>query len=119
MMERSIKAPGSPSSPLQTMYFTSETFLRTLSHLRPAGKPPPPRPRRPESEISRQMASSVMSNRAFSEGAVAVLGDVLLQILGIAGTAALEHHPVLLLIKGDILLTGVGYAVLVVGPGAR
>ena len=62
MMERSMNAPGSPSSPLQTTYFTSDTLRRTLSHLRPAGKPPPPRPRRPESEISLQIASGVMGN---------------------------------------------------------
>ena len=65
--ERSINAPGSPSSPLHTMYFTSDTLRRTLSHLRPAGKPPPPRPRRPESVISLQMDSGVMSNSAFSK----------------------------------------------------
>ena len=49
------------------------------------------------------------------KGAVAVLGDVFLQVLGIAGTAALEDHTVLLFIKGDVLLPGVGYAILMVG----
>ena len=66
-MERSINAPGSPSSPLQTTYFFPLGCLRTLSHFRPAGKPPPPRPRRPESRISLQMASPVISKRAFSK----------------------------------------------------
>ena len=62
-----MKAPGSPSSPLHTTYFFPVGWRRTLSHLRPAGKPPPPRPRRPESEISLQMASSVISNSACSK----------------------------------------------------
>ena len=63
-----MKAPGSPSSPLQTMYFTGSSMCRrTLSHLRPAGNPPPPRPRRPESEISLQIAAPSMSNSAFSK----------------------------------------------------
>ena len=53
--------------------------------------------------------------QGFFKGAVAVLGDVLLQILGIAVAAALQHHAVLLFIEGNILLTGVGNAVLMVG----
>ena len=52
MMERSMNAPGSPSSPLQTMYFFAAFWRRAPAHLRPAGKPPPPRPRRPEVMIS-------------------------------------------------------------------
>ena len=62
-----MNAPGSPSSPLHTTYFLPGGCFRTLSHLRPAGNPPPPRPRRPESEISRQISSPVISNKAFSK----------------------------------------------------
>ena len=40
-----------------------------LSHFLPAGKPAPPRPRRPESRISRQMSSSDISKSAFSKAA--------------------------------------------------
>ena len=69
MMERSMNAPGSPSSPLQTMYFLSDFCRRAPSHFRPAGKPPPPRPRRPESMMSLQISSSVISKRAFSKPA--------------------------------------------------
>ena len=64
-----MKAPGSPSSPLQTTYLVSEFCFRTLSHFRPAGKPPPPRPRRPEVRISWQISSPVISKRAFSKAA--------------------------------------------------
>ena len=42
---------------------------------------------------------------------VAALGDVLLNILRVAGAAVLQNHPVLLLVEGNILLPGVGHAV--------
>ena len=44
-----MKAPGSPSSALQIMYFGRPGALRQNSHLVPVGKPAPPRPRRPDS----------------------------------------------------------------------
>ena len=45
---------------------------------------------------------------------VAALGDVLLNVLGVAAAAVLQHHPMLLLVEGDVLLPGVGYAVQVI-----
>ena len=45
------------------------------------------------------------------KGGVAVLGDVLFDIFGIGSAAVGKHHTVLLLIEGDILLTGIGNAV--------
>ena len=42
---------------------------------------------------------------------VAALGDVLLDVLGVAGAAVLQHHPVLLLIERNVLLPGIGHAV--------
>ena len=44
---RSIKAPGSPSSPLQTIYLTGSAASATMRHFLPVGNPPPPRPRKP------------------------------------------------------------------------
>ena len=44
----SLKVPGSLSSALQTMYFGLGDFLSTNCHLRPVGKPAPPRPRSPD-----------------------------------------------------------------------
>ena len=49
------------------------------------------------------------------KGDVPALGNVFLQIFRVTGAAAGQHHPVLLLVKGDILLPGIGYAVLVIG----
>ena len=49
------------------------------------------------------------------KGGVPALGNVFLQIFRVTGAAAGQHHPVLLLVKGDILLPGIGHAVLVIG----
>ena len=57
-----MKAPGSPSSALQTTYLSSPSALRHASHLRPVGKPAPPRPRRPERLTSSRTASGPMSS---------------------------------------------------------
>ena len=48
-MERSMNAPGSPSSALQQTYLSSGSALLTAQnfHFWPVGKPAPPRPRRP------------------------------------------------------------------------
>ena len=46
---------------------------------------------------------------------VAALGDVLLNVLGVARTAVFKHDAVLLFVEGDVLLTRIGHAVEVVG----
>ena len=46
---------------------------------------------------------------------VAALGDVLLNVLGVARTAVFEHDALLLFVEGDVLLTRIGHAVEVVG----
>ena len=62
--ERSMNAPGSPSSALQTMYFCPLGAFMPASHFTPVGKPAPPRPRRPEAFISSTTCSGVMVSRA-------------------------------------------------------
>jgi hypothetical protein len=44
-MSRSLKVPGSPSSELQTTYLAPGNWRGMKLHLRPVGKPAPPRPR--------------------------------------------------------------------------
>ena len=62
-----MKAPGSPSSPLQTMYFTgSSVCAATCAHFLPVGKPAPPRPRRPESLTTCTISSGCISNSALA-----------------------------------------------------
>jgi hypothetical protein len=67
--DRSMKAPGSPSSALQRTYFTSPGVFRAKAHFRPVGKPPPPRPRRPEAFTSSTTCSGVIRVRAFARAA--------------------------------------------------
>src|SRR5450830_1136858 len=43
-MRRSLKVPGSPSSALHTMYFSSLCSFATMPHFSPVGNPAPPRP---------------------------------------------------------------------------
>ena len=58
---RSLNVPGSDSSALQTRYFCMSPFGRK-EDLRPAGKPAPPRPRRPEASISATIASGSIAS---------------------------------------------------------
>ena len=44
-----MNAPGSPSSALQITYLGQRWVWRASFHLVPVEKPPPPRPRSPES----------------------------------------------------------------------
>src|SRR2546429_4420266 len=44
-MSRSLKVPGSPSSELHTRNFAPGNWRGMKLHLRPVGKPAPPRPR--------------------------------------------------------------------------
>ena len=62
-MERSINAPGSPSSALQHMYFTAHSSFAAASHLMPAGNPPPPRPLSPDFLIVSITSSGSISVR--------------------------------------------------------
>jgi hypothetical protein len=61
---RSMNAPGSPSSALQMTYFWSDGILATVDHFRPAGYPPPPRPRKPLISISRNTSARFISVKA-------------------------------------------------------
>ena len=63
---RSLKVPGSDSSALQTRYLSMSPLGRN-EDLRPAGKPAPPRPRRPEASIWATIASGSISSALRSE----------------------------------------------------
>ena len=56
MILLSMKAPGSPSSPLQIINLLSDFFTLVNSHFFPVGNPPPPRPRNPDCIISSQIS---------------------------------------------------------------
>ena len=65
MILLSMKAPGSPSSPLQTTYLIGSDCFATCDHFLPVGKPPPPRPRKLESDIVSTTSLGDISNRDF------------------------------------------------------
>ena len=60
-----MKAPGSPSSPLQSTYFTAPRERRHSSHLSAVRKPAPPRPRSPEALTSAMTSSLDIVRRTF------------------------------------------------------
>ena len=68
-IERSMNAPGSPSSALQITYLTAPGERRQNSHFAPVEKPAPPRPRRPEAFISRITSSGDISPRTLGNAA--------------------------------------------------
>src|SRR4051812_32319542 len=66
-MVRSLKVPGSPSAPFTTTVVGSVgvLFSMTVRHLRPVGKPAPPRPRNPAASSS-SITATRSTARAFS-----------------------------------------------------
>ena len=101
-----MNAPGSPSSPLQTMYFFALFCLRAPSHLRPAAAAA----QAGIENIAADLLVRHLEQRLFKR-AVAALGDILLDVLGVRRAAVFQHHTVLLFIERDILLLRVRCAV--------
>ena len=74
--ERSMKAPGSPSSALQMMYLRSPAARGVNRHLRPVEKPAPPRPRRPERSIFGDDVLGVVPGQHLRQRRVAAVNQV-------------------------------------------
>ncbi len=112
---RSMKAPGSPSSALQTMYFWSPGCLAVRLHLTPVGKPPPPRPRSP-------LAVTVLDHglrrhlpEHLGQGGVAVAHDVGVDVGRVDLPAVAQHHVHLAGEERDLVEPGYVPAVVAVG----
>ena len=93
-------------------------FLRVPAHAFPltSGGEPAAAPA-PQAGVGNFLADGLIGHlkQGLFKGGVPALGDVFLQIFRVTGAAAGQHHPVLLFIEGDILLPGIGHAVLVIG----
>ena len=101
--ERSINAPGSPSSALQQTYFTPSSLLASYvnCHFMPVEKPAPPRPRRPDffQAVDDLLGRRLLSENAFQSG-VAVHAQVLVDGFGIDDAAVAQGDAQLLVVEG-------------------
>ena len=70
----------------------------------------------PETGVGDGLADLLVSHfkQGLFKAGVAALGDILLNILGIAAAAVLQYYPVLALVEGNVLLAGIGHAIQVV-----
>ena len=92
---RSAKVPLSPSSALQQMYFCGAGWSSTVFHLMPAGNPAPPRPRRPDSSTSAQIAAGSDRKRPAQAGEPAMRG-VVVEVERVDHADAGEGQPFLM-----------------------
>ena len=98
-----MNAPGSPSSALQMMYFSSLFEAFANFHLRPVGKPAPPRPRMPESVTCAMIHSGVFSLSASARGLVAAARDVLVDALRVDDPHVTEGDARLPTVEADVV----------------
>ena len=90
---RSMNAPGSPSSALQTTYLTGARRLlaRLSAHFWPVGKPAPPRPR--QVSIFDRLDDRLRGHRErHPQRPVAVVRQVVVERVGVDDAAELGRH---------------------------
>ena len=93
-----MNAPGSPSSPLQTMYLTARAAAAAKAGV---------------GDLLNDLFPAHLE-QGFGQRRVAADGEVFLNALGVDVAAVLQHAAGLLLVEGDVLLPLVELAVLLV-----
>ena len=106
MMEASMNAPGSPSSPLQMMYLSSPGEAARELPLQPVGKPAPPRPRRPEASTSSMICLRRHRRERLARGLVAAPRQVLVQALRVDDADVAQRDALLRLVERDVVGAG-------------
>ena len=92
---RFMNAPGSPSSPLQITYFFVGFWIRAASHLRPVGKPPPPRPRKPGVQDGLANLFGRHLQEGFLRRRIAALVHEFANVFGVEKSALVQHKAAL------------------------
>ena len=105
MIEASMKAPGSPSSPLQMMYLTSPGDGARTS-IWPVGKPAPPRPAQARGEDLVDDLVGRHRRERLARGLVAAARQVLVEILRVDDAAVAQRDPRLLAVERDVVCAG-------------
>jgi len=100
-----MKAPGSPSSALQTAYLISPGALAVNSHFVPVEKPAPLDPQSGELHFIDHFLP-VHVEKGVREPFVSIPGDILIDLLRVNDPAIAQCNADLFAVKGDFLVPG-------------
>src|SRR5512134_2994870 len=86
--DRSMNAPGSPSSALQIRYLAGPGALIAMSHFVPVGNPAPPRPRSLD-DLDHLLRGHRREH--LSGGLISLAPDIGIDVLGVHLAAVRQH----------------------------
>src|SRR3989338_3055357 len=98
---RSMKAPGSPSSALQMMYFGVAAWARITSHFWPVGKPAPPAQTGALHPVHHLLGGELGQHAR--QGRIAAHAQVVVDRLGVNLAVVAEEQAHLAAVEGHLL----------------